>query len=105
QLFLDLRLRARVERTEARHGRVPGDLAEKRVVRLAGRQRVVGKLVPEVGKREVERAGELPGVADGVRDVGEERAHLIGRFDEALAVRAEEPAGIVNVLTFTNAGD
>src|SRR5213076_163864 len=72
QLFFDLRLRARGERAEAGGGAVPGDLAEIRHRRLAGRQRIIGKLISEVGQREIERLRQLPGVVDRLRQIGEE---------------------------------
>ena len=50
----------RGQRPEAGARAVPGDLAQKRGRRLAGRQRVVGEAVAEVGEREVERSATAP---------------------------------------------
>ena len=76
ELFLDLRLRARRQRTEARARAVPRDLPQVRGRRLAGRQRVLGEAVAEIREREVEALRELGGVVERLRQVGEELGHL-----------------------------
>ena len=93
------------ERAEARHGGVPGDLAEERHRRLVYRQWIVRKLVAEVGEGEFERVGELPRTVQRLGEVGEERAHLGCTFDMPLAVDAEELAGCVDVAAFADAGE
>ena len=54
ELLLDLRLGPGGQRPEAGAGAVPGDVAQVGGGRLAGRQRILGEAVAEVGQGEVE---------------------------------------------------
>ena len=95
ELLLDLRLRARRQRPEARARAVPRDLPEKRLRRLPGRKRVLRKPVPEVGQGEVEPARELPRVVERLRQVREGRRHLLRAAEVAAALRGEQaPRGV-----------
>ncbi len=95
--------KVRRERPEADARVVPCDLAKVGHRRLANGQRVVGELIAEVRQGEVEGLGELPGVVEGLRQAGEEAAHLRGAFDMTLAVDAEEPARGLDVHPLADA--
>ena len=95
ELLLDLGLGLRRQRTEAGARAVPGDLAQKRRRRLAGRQRIVGKSVAQVREREVEALRELARAVEGLRDVREELRHLGRALEVPLALGGEDPARAV----------
>ena len=59
ELARDLRARAIVIRPVALARADVGDLAQERRLRLAGRHRVVGKAVAEIGHRVLQPIGEL----------------------------------------------
>ena len=106
QLFLDLRLRfARSAAGSASWRRSRRSCAGTTSPISPSRQRIVGKAVAEVGEREVERVGELPRAVERLGEIGEERGHLVGALDVALAIDAEEPAGVVDVAPFADAGE
>ena len=57
-------------------------------MRLARRQRIVGKAVAEIGQREVEPLRELARAVERLGQVGEELRHLARRLEVPLALRA-----------------
>ena len=95
ELLLDLGLGLRGQRAEARAGPVPGELAEVRGRRLAGRQRIVGKAVAEVRESEVEAPRKLRRGRDRPGQVREELLHLGGALEMPLALRREKPSRAV----------
>ena len=92
QLLLDLRLRARRQRLEARPRAVPGHLPEVRSGSLAGRQRIFGEAVAQVRQREVEYFRELPRGVERPGQIGKEPRHLPRAFQMPLTLRREEPS-------------
>jgi hypothetical protein len=105
QLLLDLALGLRGERTEARARAVPGELAQVGRRRLAGRERVVGEAVAEVGEREVELTREVERRLHRLRAVAEEGGHLARVLEVALALGVEEGAGLVETGAQADAGE
>ncbi len=97
ELFGDLCLGASRERPEAGASLVPGDLTQVGAHRLAGRQRVVRKSIPEIGEGEIEPLGERGALGHGVREIGEELGHLARGLQMALAVLVEPAAGGVEI--------
>ena len=49
-----------------------GTFTEKRIHGLAGRDGIPGKLIAEIGERELEALGELAGVGDRLGKIGKE---------------------------------
>ena len=49
-------------------------LAKERVHGFAGRDRIFGELVAEIGERELQAIGKFAGVGDGFREVAEDAA-------------------------------
>ena len=80
-----------------------GERPEVRDRRLARRQRVIGKAIPEVLQREVEARRQLPGVGDGVGPVGEQALHRARRLERALGVPGEAVARVVEVHVLADA--
>ena len=70
-----------------------GQLPEEGGDGFAGRQRVFGELVAEIGEREAEARRDGLGVGDGFGDVGEELRHFRRAFEMAFGVAREQAAG------------
>jgi hypothetical protein len=65
---------------------------------------VSGELVAEIGERELEAIGELPGVGDRFREIGEQARHFLGAFQVQLGVDGQQPAGVLNFHFVPDAG-
>ena len=92
ELARDLRARAVVIRPVALARADVGDLAQERALRFAGRHRVVGKAVAEIGHRVLQAIGELARARDRAGMIAEQRRHLGRRLQVALGVRREAAA-------------
>jgi hypothetical protein len=53
---------------------------QERIHRLARRRGISGKLIAEVGERELQAIRKRFGVGDGLRQVGEEASHFLRAF-------------------------
>ena len=87
EFVLELAARAIVERAApsiARSGIC--ERAQVAVRRLAGRQRVIGEAIAEVGQRELASIGDLARPRERVRQILKQRGDLGGRFQAALRV-------------------
>ncbi len=105
ELLLDLGLRFGGERPEAGARAVPGELAKVGGGRLAGRQRIIGKPVAQIGEREVERAGEIERRSDRLGVIAPQLRHLARSFQVTLAFAVEQRAGAVEPAAQPQAGE
>ena len=92
QFAFDLLARAVVIRLIAAARAFVGQLPEKRGNGLARRQRIVGKLIAEIGQREAEARRNDLRVGDGFRNVGEKLRHFRGALEMALGIAREQAA-------------
>ncbi len=83
----------------------PGHLLEKALLRLAGRHRVAGERVAEIGERERAALGDRARRAQRRRAIREQRRHLGRRFQPALAVGRQAAADLVDGGVGARAGE
>ena len=93
QLARDLRARAVVVRPVALARADVGDLPQERDLRFAGRHRVIGKAIAEIGHRVVQAIGQLARARGRAGLIAEHRRHVRGRLEIALRIRREAAAG------------
>ena len=93
EFAFDLMPRAVVIRLIAAARAFIGQLPEKRGDGLARGQRIVRKLIAEIGKREAEARRNDFGVGDGFRDIGEKLRHFGRALEVAFGVAREQTAG------------
>ncbi len=105
ELARDLRARPIVIRAVPLARADLDDLPQERRLRLAGRDRVVGKPVAEIGHRVLQAIGELPRPPDRVRPIAEERRHVGGGFEIPLGVRREPPPRLRQRGVMVDAGE
>ena len=74
----------------------PGELLEIALLRLAGRDVVVGELVAEVGERERAALGDRARGAHGRGHVAKQELHLARRLEPALGVGRQAAADLVD---------
>ncbi len=90
ELVLELAARAIVERAAPDHPSFARagicERAQVAVGRLAGRQRVVGETIAEIGERELASIGDLARHRERIRQILEQRGDLGGRFQAALRI-------------------
>ena len=68
-------------------------LAQEATSGFALRHGVARKLVAQIGQRELQARGNFQRVGDGLGQIGEQARHFGGRFDVALGVALQQPAG------------
>ena len=83
ELAGDLRAGAVVKRPVAIAGAELGDAPRNEHLRFAGRHRVVGEPVAEIGHRVLQPIGELARARHRVRVIAEERRHLVRRLSDS----------------------
>src|SRR5581483_4214342 len=86
-------------------GALVGALAQERHHGLAVGNRIPGELVTEVVESEFEARREFRGVGDGFREIGKETRHFFRRFEVALGVARQKPAGSVENFVMAETGE
>ena len=71
------------------------ELAEIRHFGFAGRDGIAGELITEVVESELETGGELGGLGERFREVGEEALHFGAGFEVSFVVVVEKSAGFI----------
>ena len=105
ELAGDLRARAIGQRAIAFAGADLGNLAEERLLGIAGRDRIVGKAIPQIGHRELQTIGELPRLPNRIRPIGEQRRHVGRRLQIALRVRRQLSSRARQIGVVMDAGE
>ncbi len=82
-----------------------GAFAQERHLRFAIGDGVAREAIAQVGESEFEALGDDAGVVDGFRQIGEKARHFGGRFDVALGVTFQQPAGIGEGDVIADAGE
>ena len=80
-------------------------MRRKRHLRFALGDGVAREAVAEVGESEFQALGDGAGVGDGLGQIGEEARHFGGRFDVALGVALQQPAGFGEGDVVADAGE
>ncbi len=83
----------------------PGHLLEVALLRFTGRHGITGEGVAEVGERECAALGDGARRAQRRRAIGEQRRHLGGRLEPALAVGRQAAADLVDGGAGARAGE
>ena len=105
QLAIELRenLPSEVRIARARPGQCY--FTKKRIHALALAHRVARELVAEILERKIEPRREADAFFHGLGKIGEKRGHLRAVLEMALIIRAEEPAGGVEMGVLAGAGE
>jgi hypothetical protein len=79
------------------------DVPEKRHLGLAGRHRIRGKAITQIGHRVVEPLSQGGSVYDRITAIGKELRHRFRRFQVPLRITREDTAGTVERRVMTHA--
>jgi hypothetical protein len=73
--------------------------------RLAGRQRIFGEFVAQIGEREFQSPRQFHRFGDRFGNIAKKPRHRLGRFEIALGISRQQASGFRHGLFVANRGE